>query len=63
MLSGEQAGRASDQADGQGFVEIGRPATLESQVSCYRLVLEALKLMLEPPRLDASDTLPRVEAT
>jgi len=63
MLGGEQAGCASDQADGQGFVEIGRPATPEPEVSSYRLVLEALKRILEPRRLDPSDTSPRVEPT
>ena len=63
MLGGEQAGCASDQADGRGFVEIGRPAAPEPEVSSYRLVLEALKRMLEPRRLDASDTSSKVEAT
>ena len=63
MLSGEQADCASDQADGQGLVEIGKSATEEPEASAYRLVLQALKMVLEPRRLDANDTSPRMEPT
>jgi len=63
MLGGENAGRASDQADGNGFIEIAKSATPEPEPGPYRLVLQALKTVLEARSLNAGETSPRMEPT
>jgi len=63
MLGGEQAERAPDPTHGQGFVEINNYAAPQPEASSYRPVLQALKRILEPQRLDQSDTSPGMEPT
>lgn len=63
MLGGEQAERAPDQAHGQEFVEINNYAAPQPEASSYRPVLQALQRILEPRRLDQSDTSPGMEPT
>ncbi len=63
MLGEEPAGCIPNQAQDDGFVDAGKSETPAPKPGSYRLVLQALKAVLEPQPLDASDTSTKRERT